>query len=66
MKKEKQNIENLTQFQDIVIQYSDPNFQLFYNFINLLPIYIYFYRNWKTKTKKILNPCKNKTSHANT
>ena len=41
----KRNIENLTQIQYIVVQYSDPNSQLLYNFINLLSICTYFNGN---------------------
>ena len=66
IKKKKRNIENLTQIQYIVVQYFDPNSQLFHNFINLLSIYTYFNGNQQIKTKKILNACKNKTFHANT
>ena len=65
-KEKKWNIENLTQIQYIVVQYSNPNSQLFYNFINFLSIYTHFNGNQQIKTKKILNACKNKTSHANT
>ena len=64
-KEKKWNIENLTQIQYILVQYSDPICKLFYNFVNLLLIYTHFNGNYQIKTKKILNACKNKTSHAN-
>ena len=64
--KKKRNIENLTQIHYIVVQYSDPNSQLFYNFINFLSIYTRFNGNQQIKTKKILNAWKNKTLYANT
>ena len=41
----KKTTENLTQIQYIFVQYSDPNSQLFYNFINLLSIYTHFSGN---------------------
>ena len=44
-KEKKWNIENLTQIQYIVVQYSDPNSQLVYNFINVLSIYAHFNGN---------------------
>ena len=44
-KEKKRNLEILTQIQYIVVQYSDPNSQLFYNFINLLLIYTHFNGN---------------------
>ena len=55
----------MTQIQYILVQYSDPICKLFYNFINLLLIYTHFNGNYQIKTKKILNACKNETSHAN-
>ena len=44
-KEKKRNIENLTQIQFIVVEYSGPNPQLFYNFIILLSIYTLFNGN---------------------
>ena len=37
--------ENLTQIQYVVVQYFDPNSQLFYSFINLSSIYTHFNGN---------------------
>ena len=44
-KEKKRNIENLTQIQFIVVEYSGPNPQLFYNFFILLSIYTLFNGN---------------------
>ena len=44
-KEKKRNIENLIQIQFIVVEYSGPNPQLFYNFIILLSIYTLFNGN---------------------
>ena len=65
IKRKKWNIENLTKIQYILVQYSDP-ISVFYNFITLLSIYTYLNGNYQIKTNRILNACKNKTSHANT
>ena len=44
-KEKKRNIENLTQIHYIVVQYSDPNSQLFYNVISILLICTHFNGN---------------------
>ena len=49
-KEKNRNIENLIQIQYIVVQYSDPNSQLFYNFI----INIYSFQ-WKLANKNEKN-----------